>query len=157
MPIGVLTERISNLPIRLSKCWWRWPASNRRPPACKAGALPTELHPRWTMRSRSPAVISAPAERAPPSACDREVAGGDQTLSGLKSEKGRAWCPGCLDCLEMHSCAGHRSRDRADFHRALRRLPGPASGPAWDAVGNLIFSPRRGYSSAPSGVHCCAL
>lgn len=25
--------------------WWRRPASNRRPPACKAGALPTELHP----------------------------------------------------------------------------------------------------------------
>ena len=25
--------------------WWRWTGSNRRPPACKAGALPTELHP----------------------------------------------------------------------------------------------------------------
>jgi hypothetical protein len=25
--------------------FWRWPGSNRRPPACKAGALPTELHP----------------------------------------------------------------------------------------------------------------
>ena len=25
---------------------WRWPGSNRRPPACKAGALPAELHPR---------------------------------------------------------------------------------------------------------------
>src|SRR4051812_43666142 len=24
--------------------WWTWPGSNRRPPACKAGALPTELH-----------------------------------------------------------------------------------------------------------------
>lgn len=23
--------------------WWRWPESNRRPPACHAGALPTEL------------------------------------------------------------------------------------------------------------------
>ena len=28
--------------------WWRWPGSNRRPPACKAGALPAELHPRGT-------------------------------------------------------------------------------------------------------------
>ena len=27
-------------------CPWRWPGSNRRPPACKAGALPAELHPR---------------------------------------------------------------------------------------------------------------
>ena len=26
--------------------WWRWTDSNRWPPACKAGALPSELHPR---------------------------------------------------------------------------------------------------------------
>jgi hypothetical protein len=26
--------------------WWSWPGSNRRPPACKTGALPTELQPR---------------------------------------------------------------------------------------------------------------
>ena len=25
--------------------WWRWGESNSWPPACKAGALPTELHP----------------------------------------------------------------------------------------------------------------
>lgn len=25
--------------------WWSWSGSNRRPPACKAGALPTELQP----------------------------------------------------------------------------------------------------------------
>lgn len=25
--------------------WWRMTGSNRRPPACKAGALPTELIP----------------------------------------------------------------------------------------------------------------
>src|SRR5260370_42529073 len=24
--------------------WWTWPGSNRRPPACKACALPAELH-----------------------------------------------------------------------------------------------------------------
>ena len=28
--------------------WWRQPGSNRRHPACKAGALPTELCPRGT-------------------------------------------------------------------------------------------------------------
>ena len=27
------------------KLWWSRPGSNRRPPACKAGALPTELRP----------------------------------------------------------------------------------------------------------------
>ena len=25
--------------------WWRWGESNSWPPACKAGALPAELHP----------------------------------------------------------------------------------------------------------------
>ena len=30
---------------RLASCWWRWPGSNRRPTACKAVALPAELHP----------------------------------------------------------------------------------------------------------------
>src|SRR5471030_699421 len=27
--------------------WWRMTGSNRRPPACKAGALPAELIPHW--------------------------------------------------------------------------------------------------------------
>ena len=29
----------------LEKLWWRWAESNRWPSACKADALPTELHP----------------------------------------------------------------------------------------------------------------
>ena len=28
-----------------SSFWWRYAGSNRRPPACKAGALPAELYP----------------------------------------------------------------------------------------------------------------
>ena len=39
--------------------WWRWWDSNPWPPACRAGALPTELHPHGvsllnSFRSRSP-------------------------------------------------------------------------------------------------------
>ena len=30
--------------------WWRWTGSNRWPPACKAGALPAELHPQYNWR-----------------------------------------------------------------------------------------------------------
>ena len=30
--------------------WWRWRDSNSWPPACKAGALPTELHPHVTFK-----------------------------------------------------------------------------------------------------------
>ena len=32
--------------LRSSEDWWSQTGSNRRPPACKAGALPTELWPR---------------------------------------------------------------------------------------------------------------
>lgn len=45
---GRMTEPIGNQTI-----WWSQTGSNRRPPACKAGALPTELWPR----------IAAPAKR----------------------------------------------------------------------------------------------
>ena len=36
----------SVLPNWFSQPWWRWRDSNSWPPACRAGALPTELHPR---------------------------------------------------------------------------------------------------------------
>ena len=32
-------------PETLTRLWWRWWDSNPWPPACRAGALPTELHP----------------------------------------------------------------------------------------------------------------
>lgn len=38
--------------------WWRRPESNRRPPACKAGALPTELRP---LLATSPSTPSMPS------------------------------------------------------------------------------------------------
>ena len=41
---------VNNSPPRQSSQsgkWWRMTGSNRRPPACKAGALPAELIPRW--------------------------------------------------------------------------------------------------------------
>jgi hypothetical protein len=37
---------ISAQPCAEGERWWSWTGSNRRPPACKAGALPTELQPR---------------------------------------------------------------------------------------------------------------
>ena len=38
---GVRSNRLSYGPTS----WWRWGESNPWPPACKAGALPAELHP----------------------------------------------------------------------------------------------------------------
>ena len=34
------------LPLSYIRIWWSLSGSNRRPPACKAGALPSELRPR---------------------------------------------------------------------------------------------------------------
>ena len=35
--------------------WWRWGESNSWPPACKAGALPAELHPQISLHTSSSA------------------------------------------------------------------------------------------------------
>ena len=40
---GVRSNRLSYGPLS----WWRWGESNPWPPACKAGALPAELHPQF--------------------------------------------------------------------------------------------------------------
>ena len=49
---GVRSNHLSYAPISLASAvpsshtlWWRWGGSNSWPPACKAGALPAELHP----------------------------------------------------------------------------------------------------------------
>ena len=55
---GIAARGISALGKR-SESWWSQTGSNRRPPACKAGALPTELWPRrrsQSDRSRKPHV-----------------------------------------------------------------------------------------------------
>ena len=46
---GGRSNRLSYKPIlvlaQILSRWWRYAGSNRRPPACKAGALPAELYP----------------------------------------------------------------------------------------------------------------
>ena len=55
-PIGRTPERSllrsGHRPMPVT-AWWSQPGSNRRPPACKAGALPAELWPRSTHPTRS--------------------------------------------------------------------------------------------------------
>jgi hypothetical protein len=47
------------LPHLLCKCgWWRRSGSNRRPPACKAGALPAELRPQqWNPPTQNNRIV----------------------------------------------------------------------------------------------------
>lgn len=49
------TGRSKHSPSSVRRCgfWWRRTGSNRRPPACKAGALPAELRPQSSQRSLS--------------------------------------------------------------------------------------------------------
>ena len=43
--------------IQLYTTWWSWTESNRRPPACKAGALPTELQPHSRWKESVPDIV----------------------------------------------------------------------------------------------------
>ena len=53
--------------------WWSLSGSNRRPPACKAGALPAELKPHWVRSNRrpQPSQFNAQVARARPPAAKR--------------------------------------------------------------------------------------
>ena len=61
---GVRSNHLSYKPILWSwrqsfrsssvRPWWRWGESNSWPPACKAGALPAELHPHIQKNFRLP-------------------------------------------------------------------------------------------------------
>ena len=59
-------------PPRPPEGWWRQPGSNRRHPACKAGALPTELCPRrgTSLSTRVQALFGGP-HRAARGGCGR--------------------------------------------------------------------------------------
>ena len=99
--------------IRLSRCgmngsfWWRCTGSNRGPPACKAGALPTELHPpKPPRRGTSP---RCEWDRDPTSCRDpiRLVGApglepGTSALSGLRSNQ-LSYAPFPLRTQNLHA------------------------------------------------------
>ena len=50
--LGHTASAISLYGNAVDRNWWRWRDSNPWPPACRAGALPTELHPHiWVCSS----------------------------------------------------------------------------------------------------------
>jgi hypothetical protein len=72
---AVLAAPIEKRCRTIEDVWWSQTGSNRRPPACKAGALPTELWPRTSQHSlacraearapRSPALVLRTSARQP--------------------------------------------------------------------------------------------
>ena len=54
------------LPLAKGRCWWSRTGSNRRPEACKATALPTELRPHDFCRAKT---------RCPTAACNKPQTG----------------------------------------------------------------------------------
>ena len=43
--------------------WWRWWESNPWPPACRAGALPAELHPHWGLVNSEEWIVKSFVEK----------------------------------------------------------------------------------------------
>ena len=107
-------DRSTVHPLQAIQAWWSQTGSNRRPPACKAGALPTELWPRSGERLNALEKVvglgrlELPTSRLssarsnqlsykpnrigrPPSAILNGVANG--TGSSMKKEKRRRRCP----------------------------------------------------------------
>ena len=81
---------------------WRWADSNRRPPACKAGALPTELHPRPAARAgRCLPLRWCLADRGRPEQAKSD-GGGDRPPAGVPG-----WGPGRRSTWE---CPASRRR-----------------------------------------------
>jgi hypothetical protein len=68
------------LPTRFLTRWWSQTGSNRRPPACKAGALPTELWPRCHRRLR-PKLVQ-PSRSRQPNAAEAQQRSIHQALKG---------------------------------------------------------------------------
>ena len=67
LPMNDVKERYLRRHTALcSMRWWRQTGSNRRPPACKAGALPTELCPRLSFSVGAICASSSGANRLLP-------------------------------------------------------------------------------------------
>ena len=106
---------------RRGEDWWRCTDSNRGPPACKAGALPTELHPQLKAEGGRRTAEGA----FPPCAlCLQKLVGapglepGTSALSGLRSNQ-LSYAP------PLPKAEGGKQKAEPNLPpSAVRRLPG---------------------------------
>ena len=80
--------------------WWRMTGSNRRPPACKAGALPAELWPQASLGHRYRAFARC-------SECRCLVRMPDRTVSHTLKEVIQPHLPIRLPCYDFTPVIGH--------------------------------------------------
>jgi hypothetical protein len=135
--------------------WWSQTGSNRRPPACKAGALPTELWPRRRSRIRPHAVIPDEGRpfRSPDLVCLE--AGPPRNISDPKD-----FCP--QESCKSHGVrimghGGNASTSTNCVHKlvGLGRLERPTSPLSGVRSNHLSYRPEslrpRGPTGAPLG------
>src|SRR5574343_330005 len=78
--------------------WWRMTGSNRRPPACKAGALPAELIPRF--ETLVGLVVIEPTTPALSRRCSNRLSYRPSSVCyDLTTDK--LWVPGCFSRKEV--------------------------------------------------------
>jgi hypothetical protein len=97
--------------VSLLRClvsWWSRTGSNRRPPACKAGALPTELRPRAQQQMVGLGRLELPTSR----------------LSGVRSNH-LSYRP--RSGRSPKTCGSQRDQGRVS-------VPKPSSRPCWEAI-----------------------
>ena len=122
---GVRSSQLSYRPVGLRQSWWSWSGSNRRPPECKSGALPTELQPlvrktnrgRLDARDRGPAPIplSTSDKSSPlPCGCGSETPSRDSE----RSSQPAAYCQR-IAVMEWNDC--RRVLCRRLHPRSLRK------------------------------------
>ena len=111
------------------RIWWSRSESNRRPPACKAGALPTELRPR---RVRSTRAMVGPGRFELPTS----------RLSGVRSNQ-LSYGP------RKTPTGGCRQADAGRQSRRRRQTRGPAASQPAPRRESFADGARKGWPAKP--------
>ncbi len=109
-PCWLQRQTVSKVCALSTRCWWSQPGSNRRPPACKAGALPAELWPHRGVRSAAARMVGLGGLEPPAS-----------PLSGVRSNH-LSYRPNSRS-LVWASCRGEVARKEVIQPHLPIRLP----------------------------------
>ena len=139
------------------KAWWRWTDSNRRPPACKAGALPLSYTPLALTGGAAIdgfAGVFGQARRgiaagSPPCGLPTALSGG-AAIDGFAGVLARpsGGSPARVRFAAASACGGSRAMvGRAGFEPATPRLSSVCS----DQLSYQPLTPRQNKAERPPG------